>query len=49
MKLSYTLRGLLIGMGIVLIQPQVIVALDPIQIGDIAKGITVLIDGQNPE
>jgi S1-C subfamily serine protease len=48
MYFPYRIPQILIGVGIVLVQQQQICALDATQVADVAKNITVLIDGQNP-
>jgi len=52
MKFSYGLSAALIGAAIVIVQPQVAVpqqqTLDDKAIGEMAKDVTVLINGQNP-
>jgi tetratricopeptide (TPR) repeat protein len=48
MNFSYSLPAVLIGAAIVLIQPQAATALTADAVKQIAKEITVLIDGQNP-
>ncbi|MCP6758595.1 MAG: tetratricopeptide repeat protein [Fischerella sp. CENA71] len=46
MKCSYAIPAALFGAAIVLIQPQLTVALSPKQVSDIAKQFTVRIDGE---
>ncbi len=50
MRFSYQLPAALIGVAasIVLVQPQVAVALSPDEVGRIAKSITVRIESKNP-
>lgn len=48
MKFSYGLPAIFIGTAIALVQSQVAVALTAKDVNNIAKEITVLIDGQNP-
>jgi len=47
MKFYYGLAPALIGVSIALVQPQIAVALSPVEVGKIAKQIAVLVDNKN--